>query len=577
MSGSEINERGEELRPISTRRKTILSLLGCGVLATAGLSATVGQTTSQIAHAAGTHHRNAIPSGGTVIAAEADTPSSLNPYLNQQLSTVDIDSAVFDGLIKINNHGKFVPDIATKWQQSKNGLHFVFFLNPKAKWQDGTKLTSKDVVYTTNLVKNKSFPATSTLGFDHIKSIHAAGPLKVAVTLSSRYAPFLSYWATSFILPQHILGKVAPGKIRTDAAYNTKPLGSGPFKITQYAAGDHITAVANKSYFLGAPHLASIIFRIVPSSNTVTSQLQTGEVTLAGQTSDITPRQYNQLRHISSVKTYNTPGFNWQHVDLLETGFLRDVKVRQAMMTATDRPRIIKDVALGYGTPQYSDQPPTKTQFYSPAVTKFWNYNPSRAARILAADGFKKGSGGTLVKNGTPFNLTLYGDSGGGAATTQELELLKAEWGQIGINVTLKEEAAATLFGAGGPLYDPHRLSSKTMQAVSYEWIEGFDPDDQYFWASKEIISPKISSGGNFDGYTNAQVDQLTSQGLTATSPAQRARIYKKIQIILARDVPDIWLYWGRVLSAATPKLQNYEPNPFNYDLAWNAKDWYLK
>lgn len=565
------------MRPISARRRIVLSLVGCGVLATAGLSATVGQVVAPIARAATAHHVNAIPSGGTVIASEADTPSSLNPYLNQQLSTVDIDSAVFDSLLKIDNKGKFTPDIATKWQQSSNGLHFVFFLNHKARWQDGQKLTSKDVIYTTNLVNNKSFPATSTLGFDHIKTVAAAGPYKVAITLTKRYAPFLSYYASSFILPQHILGKVAPAKIRTDAAYNTKPLGSGPFKITQYAPADHWTLSANKSYFLGAPHLASLIFRIVPSSNTVTSQLQTGEVTLAGQTSDLSARQFNQLKHISSLKTYDSPGFNWQHVDLVETGFLRDVKVRQALMTATDRPRIIKDVALGYGVPQYSDQPPSKKQFYNPAVTKFWNYSPAKAAKMLAADGFKKGSGGTLVKNGTPFKVTLYGDSGGGAAITQELELVKQEWNEVGVNVTIKLLAPATLFGSGGPLYDPHRLSNKTMAAVAYEWIEGFDPDDQFFWASKEIITPKVSSGGNFDGYTNAQVDQLTNQGLTALSTAQRRKIYDKIQMILAKEVPDVWLYWGSVLSATTTRLHNYKPNPFNYDLAWNSKDWYLK
>jgi peptide/nickel transport system substrate-binding protein len=565
------------MRNLSTRRKTIFSLVGCAVMATASLSATVARTVAPVAHAAGVNHRSSVPSGGTVIASEADTPSSLNPYLNQQLSTADIDSAVFDSLVKIDNKGKFIPDIATKWQQSSNGLHFVYFLNHKAKWQDGQRLTSKDVVYTTNLVNNKSFPATSTLGFDHIKTITAAGPYKVAITLTKRYAPFMSYYATSPILPQHILGKIAPAKIRTDASYNTKPLGSGPFKITQYAPADHWTLTANKSYFLGAPHLASIIFRIVPSSNTVTSQLQTGEVTLAGQTSDLSARQFNELKHISSIKTYDTPGFNWQHVDLLETGFLRDVKVRQALMTATDRKRIIQDVALGYGVPQYSDQPPSKKQFYDSAVTKFWNYNPGKAAKMLKADGFKMGSNGTLVKNGTPFNITLYGDSGGGAAITQELELVQREWGQVGVHVTIKLLAAATLFGSGGPLYDPHRLSSKTMQAVAYEWIEGYDPDDQYFWASKEIIGPTVSSGGNFDGYTNAQIDQLTNQGLTATSITQRRKIYDKIQIILAKQVPDIWFYWGDVLSAATVKLHNYKPNPFNYLLAWNAKDWYLK
>jgi peptide/nickel transport system substrate-binding protein len=564
------------MRLALTRRRTVTSLLGCGVIAMAGFAANSAPRVVPIAAAAGARHHAAIPSGGTVIAAEADTPSSLNPYLNQQLSTVDIDSAVFDGLLKIDATGKFTPDLATKYTQSKDGLHYTFTLNPKATWQDGKPVTAADVIYTQNLIMNKKFPATSTLGFDHVKKITASGKT-INVTLTKRYAPFLSYWGTSFIMPKHILGKIAPDKIRTDASFNTKPLGSGPFMITQYVNGDHITLLANKKYFLGAPHLASIIFRIVPNSNTVVNQLQTGEVTLAGQTSDISARQFNELKHASGVTPYDTPGFNWQHVDLLETGFLKDVKVRQAMQMATDRAKVIQDVALGYGVPQYSDQPPSKKQYYDKAVTKYWNYNPAKASQMLAADGFTKGSNGTLTKDGKPFNLTLYGDAGGGAASSEMVQLLKNEWGAIGINVTTKLLDSATYFGDRGPLYDPNRLSSDTMQACEYEWIEGFDPDDQYFWASKEIISKTISSGGDFDGYTNPQVDKLTEEGLTATSTKQRQKIYDKLQIILAKQVPDIWLYWGDVLSAASSKVHNYKPNPFNYNLAWNAKDWYVQ
>jgi peptide/nickel transport system substrate-binding protein len=114
------------------------------------------------------------------------------------------------------------------------------------------------------------------------------------------------------------------------------------------------------------------------------------------------------------------------------------------------------------------------------------------------------------------------------------------------------------------------------MVAVDYEWIEGYDPDDSFFWNSSEIVSPTVSSGGNFVGYRNPQVDQLTAQGLVATSDKQRQKIYRQISTILARDVPVLWLYWADVFSASTAKMGNYKPNPFNYFLAWNAKDWYL-
>jgi ABC-type transport system substrate-binding protein len=67
------------------------------------------------------------------------------------------------------------------------------------------------------------------------------------------------------------------------------------------------------------------------------------------------------------------------------------------------------------------------------------------------------------------------------------------------------------------------------------------------------------------------------AQGLVTSDAAKRNAIYKKLQVILANDVPDVWLYWANVLSVATSKLHNFDPNPFDYDTAWNAKDWYLQ
>ncbi len=516
----------------------------------------------------------AVPSGGTVIAAEADTPDSLNPYLNQQLSTADIDSAIFDGLVKVDNKGVFQPDLAKHWTVSADGLHWTFYLNPKATWQDGVPVTAKDVIFTANLVNNPAFPATSTLGFDHIKSITALGA-QVNITLKQPYAPFLQDYASAYVLPEHVLGQIPVAQIRTDAQYNRRPLGSGPFEASEFVAGDHVTLTANKAYFLGVPHLAQMIWRFVPNGTTAVNQMRTGEATLAGQTADLDARQYNQLRHAPGLTGYDTPGFNWQHIDLIETGFLKDVKVRQALMMATPRAKIIKLVALGYGVPQYADQSPAKP-YYNKAVEAYWPYDITKAAAALAADGFTKGSNGTLQKGGVPFNITLSVDAAF-SAQTEITQIIKQAWGQIGVSVNLRPLDPATLFGRRGPIYDPNRLSSSTMNAVEYEWIEPADPDDHFFWNTSQIQSAKILAGGNFDGYSNPAADSLMQQGLLTTDTNQRKAIYGKLQVILANDVPDIWLYWGDVLTVATSKLHNYVPNPFNYRTAWNAKDWYLQ
>jgi peptide/nickel transport system substrate-binding protein len=521
-------------------------------------------------------HAAAIPQGGTVIAAEAQTPDSINPYLNQQISTIDIDSAIFDSLVKYDPKGIPTPDLATRWTTSKDGLHWTFYLNPKAQWQDGVPFTASDIVFTSNLVNNPKFPAANNTGFTYIKSISAVGKYQVDITLTKPYAPFLSTFGTHFFLPQHVLGKIPVGQIRTDAQYNRYPLGTGPFKVTEYTAGDHITLSANPHYFLGAPHLSQIIFRIVPNNATLLNQLRTGEITLAGQTSNLDPRQFNSLKHTSGIITYNTAAFDWYHIDTIETGFLKDVRVRQALQMATPREKIIKDVLLGYGVPQYSDQSPN-SPYYNKAVESYWPYNPAKASALLASIGFTKGSNGVLQKGGVPLNITLYADSSS-LAEVQATEIVKAAWQAIGASIDFRPIDAATEFGRSGPLWDPNRLSLSKVQAFEYEWLTNPDPDDSYFWSSTEIISPKVQAGGNFVGYSNPQIDDLVQQGVATSDVAKRKAIYAKIQVILARDVPVTWLWWGRTLTATTSKLHNYIPNAFQFnETAWNAKDWYLQ
>lgn len=522
------------------------------------------------------HAVHAITDGGTVIIAEAEVQGTLNPLQNQALATFDIDSAVFDSLVYQDAKGTFQPDLATSYTHDAKGINWKFHLNPKATWQDGVPLTAQDFVYTAGLVNNPKFGATSTLGWDHIKTIKAVGAHELDITLTSTYAPFVAYYAGSIdVLPQHILGKIPPDHIKNDTAYNQQPVGCGPFRITQYASGDHITETAYKNYFRGAPHLSQIIFRIVPSNNTAINEIQTGEVSLLGVTSNLSARQFNLLKRFHNLTTYNTPGFDWAHMDLIETGFFKDVKVRQALAYATPKQQIIKQVGLGYPTIADADQSPI-TQWYNPAVKNSYPHNPAKAKSALLADGFKIGSGGVLQKNGKPLAITLWGSTGN-TVVTEETQIIKQAWDSVGVNMTIKLIDPSLLFGSGvGPLGSPNRLSSPNTNAVLYNWTGGSDPDDSYQWASNQIPTKQRASGGNADGYVNPEIDRLIAQGVGTLDQGQRTAIYKRIQAILVRDQPDIFIDWSRVLTVATNKLHGYAPQPYDFVVAWNAKDWYL-
>lgn len=519
--------------------------------------------------------QSTIPTGGVLVVVEAQIPATLNPAQSQALATFDIDSPVFDSLVYLDDRDRFQDDLATGYTRDAMGLHWKFHLDRRATWQDGFPLTARDIVYTCDLINNPKFGAASTLGFDHIKAVRAIGDYEVDFTLTSPYAPFLAYVGGQAILPQHILGKLRPENVKTDVAYNKMPLGSGPFRITEYASGDHITETAYTGYFRGAPHLAKIIFRSVPNNNTLTNQLQTGEVGLAGLTSSLSARQFNLLKRLPGIVTYNTQGSRWWHLDLIESGFFQDPAVRRALAYVSPKQRIIDQVALGYGTVADADQLPG-TPYYNPAIHDSYPYNPAGAARLLTGDGFHRGSDGIWRKGGKPLAITLWGSSNSSDAKLA-MQIIEQAWDTLGVQTTTKLVDDSLLYGTGvGPLNGPDRFRSPGLNAVYDPWISSAEPDDTYYWASNQIPNKTMMAGGNSDGYVNPEIDRLTAQGVQTIDAQKRATIYRRIQTILARDQPDIFLYWSRSLTAATGKLHGYDPTPYNFTIGWNAKDWYL-
>lgn len=423
--------------------------------------------------------------GGTVVVAEIDSPDTLNPYLTQSFGSVnDIDGAVFDSLYYLDPDGRYVKDLATGYAVDRSGLHWTFTIVHTALWQDGTPLTAQDIVFTTNLVTNPRFGAAFVTGFDHVKAIKAIGRYRVDVTLTSVYAPFFYLWATAPILPQHILGTYKPEALRTLTSFNQRPVGSGPLRVTQFAPDDHVTLVANERYFRGAPRLDGLVFHIVPDSNTALSQLQTGDVTLVAS-SWSTDREYDllaaQLGTVSGMTVYSTRSFKLSHVSLIETGFLKDRLVRQALAYATPKHDIIDAIPRhGYGEIADGDQP-WFTPWYNRRIHDSYPFNVSRARALLRQDGFAPGPDGVLRKGGQPLSLTLWSVAG-----EHDLELtaqiLKEAWARVGVHVTVRLEDVTFLFTAPtSPLVDPARLSSPSLNAAVYWTYQSAEPDDTYY------------------------------------------------------------------------------------------------
>ena len=229
--------------------------------------------------------------GGTLTVGLGYEIDTLNPYATGFLG--DVQAAVLEGLVAPDSNAQYVPVLATEVPTLDNGgiklskdgktMTVTYKLREGVKWSDGEPFTAEDVAFTWNAVKNPDFLAESKDGTDDVTSIDTPDPLTVVVNYNTVAPDFASTLFTFGILPKHVL----EGQDLNTTDFNQKPVGTGPFMVKEYQAGQFVVLERNPNYWEKAddgtqlPYLDSIVFRMIPDSNTLVTQLKSGEVTMA--------------------------------------------------------------------------------------------------------------------------------------------------------------------------------------------------------------------------------------------------------------------------------------------------------
>lgn len=509
-------------------------------------------------------HVRAAFDATSLIYGATEEPDSLNPLITQLVVGGDVDSAVFDSFVGYDTSNRPYPILATSYTTSPDGLSWSFNLRHGVRWADGQPFSSADVLYTYRALFNKKNNVFGTQGWDKVDRITAPDAYTVKMHLKQTFAPFLSFVGVTSILPRHILD--TPGVDFNKGPFNRTPMGTGPYMVSEWKTADHITLVPNPYSWRGQPFFKRLVYKIVPNSNTELVQLKTGDLDVGGVTAALADQATNIPGKTLIVSDANA----WYHIDLKQYGFLREKAVRQALDYATPRDAIIKGILKGNGSPAYADIDPAFKDFFNPNMPRH-PYSLARAAALLAADGFTKGPGGVLQKNGQSFDLALW--TGTSDDTGQKIDtILKNLWGRLGINVTLHSQGFNTIFGASGPQF------TRNMTGINFAWFNGNDPSDSFYWSSTQIPRSPTGSGGNDVGYFyqfdfQKQIDALVAAGDSTVDLAKRRQIYYQIQNILADEVPVLFLYWEKAFSVAPATLKNFKPNPFAH-VFYNVVQW---
>ncbi|MCL4517323.1 MAG: peptide-binding protein [Firmicutes bacterium] len=514
---------------------------------------------------------NKSPKGQITVGQLGDV-ETLNPLLSEENAGTMILNGLFSQLIRVDEKGNFVPDLATQVPTvqnggiSKDGLVYTFHLRKGVKFHDGQPLTAEDVKFTWETLMNDKVQVVSRDGFDKIKKFEVVNPYTVRMTLDQPYAPFLVTWAQTAgdIVPKHILGKLKPEEITKGGDFSRHPIGSGPFKFKEWKEATYIIIEANKNYFGKGPYLEKVIFKVVPDTNTLLTQVKTGEVDVVN---NIQPKQYVQIKDDPRLNVQLNPASIYLHITFnLKNPIFQDKRVRQALSYALPRDLIVKSILNGIGQPAAGSTSPVLWA-YDKSI-KPYPYDLKKANELLDEAGWEMGSDGIRVKDGKPLSFEISTNSENQTRLQIE-QVAQQEWKKIGVDLKIKNYEATTLFG--------DVLEQMKFDTIMFAWVTGSDPDEFTLYHSSQIPTPDHQVGQNYINYKNPEMDKLLEEGQKTTDIKKRKEIYSKIQKIYAEDQPMLYVYYYVNIDVAPKALENWRPAPFTNTMTWNINEWKLK
>lgn len=501
-----------------------LVLLGVFLISLAGI----------IKQAASLVLADAPASGGEIKEGIIGTPRFINPALALSDADRDLTILIYSGLLRRDMEGNLIPDLAEDYKISEDGLSYTFKIRDKAVWHDNKPVTSDDVVFTIETIKNSLIKSPKQASWEGVE-IRKISDKEISFFLKRPYAPFLENTALG-ILPKHIWEKIPAEQFGLNMA-NIKPIGSGPFKIKKIKKDSSGITTAyilerNKKFALGKSLLKKITLKFYPSEEALLKGFKNKEIDNIAATSSKNIGQAKRKNNV--VKTLKLPWVFGVFFNQNQNPVLSHQEVREALDLAVDREAIIKEVLGGFGEELISAIPPgvlgyldLKNQPASESAAKEklekagWKYNQEE--RVYEKKSKKDPPAGGQLR----FSLA----TSNAPDLVRVAEMLKTQWEKIGAKVDIQ------IFEIGN--LNQNVIRPRKYDALLFGLIVGGDPDPFAFWHSSQRNDP----GLNISLYANVTVDKLLEEARTTLNQKARELKYQSFQKELIKDTPAIFLY----------------------------------
>lgn len=427
------------------------------------------------------------------------------------------------------------PYYAREWSWSADRRQLVMTLDANVRWHDGAPSTARDVAYTLLAARDprSGFARAADLG--DVDTVVAASTSDVRITFRRPQRALPAIFAELPIVPAHKLDTVPLASMRR-AAFNTAPVGNGPFRFVARVPGQRWVFERNADFppeLGGAPRVRQLVIAVVDEPTTKFAGLASGDLDFAG----IAPTMAALAERDPMIDVVDYPVlFTTALVFNVHRPPFDDARVREAVALSIDRDRIVNAALAGYGTPAFGPIPPENPLAIQGSVAR----DTARADSLFDAAGWRRGSEGWRTR-GSALAVQLLTVGSGDNAVEQ---LVQADLGARGIRVEIRQlELAAFLARA--------RAATKTYDML----ITGIPGDLSLAYLRAMFESAQRGSSLDYAGFHTPELDALFRRAREAGDVAAEKSAWAAVQRSLAAATPAAWLYHSRGLQGVSSRM----------------------
>ena len=493
----------------STIRHRLLALTSVLVAATTGFGAAPAMAQKQ---------------GGTLtVGLELDIPGFDGLKVGVYDTAANIAaSLIFDTLVSLDIDGKAKPKLALSWSSSDDFRVWTFKLRPDVKFHDGTPFNAQAVAWTFARLKDPKNNCRCAFYIANILNVEAKDDLTLVYTLKDPAVNFPAVLAR----PTETNTVHSPTAIQAKGDdYNRNPVGTGPFILKSWTAGDRMVVERNPNYWdKGHPYLDRVVLRPLPDSQSRFASLKSGETDLVWA-DEFEADNIMRARKDATLQVLSYAG-SGAAVNAINTKVppLDDVRVRRALVMAIDRKKMSQALTSGIARPAsnpYGDGSWVKCKDDG-ALPE----DAKKAAELIKEYG-------KPVSFKMLFTATPRGRANG--------QVLQQFWKQIGANMEIEQVDQATF---------PPRAFQRKFDIIGWRIVDFPDPDVQMF-ANFYSKSPL-----NLAGFSDPELDRLLEHARVTPDRAQRTEDYCAVSRILNKQATWFWTFQNTYYAIAKAKVK---------------------